>query len=108
MKTENAATATKPVVTAETNVQPAPTAKAAITAVNDRKYKLSASCPSSFKGAQRQIVRNILANSKEPMTPAEVAPLADAAGLKSITPTLASVRYHLHHLQLLGFAEVTK
>lgn len=104
MKTETSA---KPTVTAETNVIAAP-AKATVTSVNDRKYKLTESCPSSFKGAQRQIVRNILANSKEPMTPAEVAPLADQAGLKSITPTLASVRYHLHHLQLLGFAETSK
>jgi hypothetical protein len=79
--------------------------KPVVTAVLDRKYSITDKPVEAFKGAQRRITYSILAGSKSPMTVAEIAPLADAAGLKSKTPTTASVRYHLHHLVKDGFAK---
>jgi hypothetical protein len=75
-----------------------------VTPVNARRYTLAASAPLVAKGKQRQIVLNLLRAATNPMTPEELAPLADAAGLYAVGGTLPSVRYHLHHLVLSGHA----
>jgi len=78
-----------------------------ITPVNARSYSASAQLQATYKGKQRQIVANILRASKEPLTPEQIAPLAESMGLTAVGGVLPSVRYHLHHLVLLGHAEWT-
>lgn len=81
------------------------TTKMKDTPVNERFYKL-VNGPVNAKGAQRRIVIDILATHENPMTALEVSKLAEAQGLKAVGGVLPSCRYHLHHLVLLGIAEV--
>lgn len=75
-----------------------------VTPVNARRYTLAASAPLTAKGKQRQIVLDILRAAEKPMTPEEIAPIATSKGLTAVGGVLPSVRYHLHHLVLLGHA----
>jgi hypothetical protein len=51
-----------------------------------------------FDSRQRTITYAALAKLAKPSTIAEIAAVADTMGLKSKTPTTASVRYHLTYL----------
>lgn len=108
-KTSNAVVAaanTKPAVKAEApKTAPVKAEKPAEpvikdTPVDERRYDLldRKSEPAKFRGKQRQIVYNILRESTEPMTIAQVVPLATKAGLTATGGVAPSVKYHLHHL----------
>ena len=78
------------------------------TPVADRKYQLQENCPVSFKGKQRQIVRDILAtDQKKEWTLKEVTKLAIEKGLQAVGGVEDSCRYHLHNLNLAGFVKVS-
>jgi hypothetical protein len=81
------------------------------TAVDDRLHKLTAETVKNkelkFRGKQRQIVLDVLRNSPDAMTIAQVAKLAAKAGLNAVGGVEPSVKYHLHHLTKDGFVEVT-
>jgi len=73
-----------------------PTART--TSVDNSKFelvKLPASMPAS---KQRSICLHILAAQEAPITIADAAKLADAAGLKTVDTTVNSVRYHFNAL----------
>jgi hypothetical protein len=84
-------------------VAPTSAATTKVTPVELRRYTLVGS-PQPAKGLQRQIVINLLAAATSPVTIADLAPLASAAGLRAVGGVAPSVRYHLHHLCLLGQA----
>jgi hypothetical protein len=75
-----------------------------VTPVLSRSYSRTATLAATYKGKQRQIVAAILRSATEPLTPEQVAKLAEEAGLTAVGGVLPSVRYHLHHLCLLGEA----
>jgi hypothetical protein len=78
-----------------------------VTPVLARSYAATATLAATYKGKQRQIVASILRAAEQPLTPEQIAPMAEAAGLTAVGGVLDSVRYHLHHLVLLGHAEWT-
>jgi hypothetical protein len=81
-----------------------PTSK--VVPVLNRTYKITSTCPSSFKGKQRQIVRDVIATDKEKYwTIQEVSDLARSKGLSAVGGVLESVRYHLHNLKLSQHVE---
>ena len=86
-------------VVSETKIKPTP--------VNERLYKIVKPSTMPFKGPQRQIVYDALAGSSEPMSVDAVVKIATAKGLRAVGGIGPSCRYHLHHLVLLGFVEVT-
>jgi hypothetical protein len=88
------------------STQAATPAKPVITPVLERQYSLLTPPTSIPKGRQRQIVLAILLDAKKPMTPVEIAPLAEEMGLRAVGGILPSVRYHLHHMVKLGIAQV--
>jgi hypothetical protein len=74
-----------------------------VTKVDARVYTPSSpTAAHSFKSAQRTITYAALMTLGSG-TIEQVAKLADEAGLKSKTPTIASVRFHLHYLCLDGY-----
>lgn len=75
-----------------------------VTSVLSRRYTVATLPTTQPKGKQRQIVLAILASADGPLTPEQVATKADALGLTAVGGVLPSVRYHLHHLCLLGHA----
>lgn len=75
------------------------------TAVNDRKFKLIKEPSMAFKGRQRQIVIEVLKAAKEPMSGDEIAIPAATLGLQATAGVAASVKWHLHHLVLMGYVE---
>lgn len=79
-----------------------------VTPVLARTYSATATLAPSYKGKQRQIVATILRSSKVALSPEQVAKQAEAAGLTAVGGVLPSVRYHLHHLVLLGHAAWTE
>ena len=79
--------------------------KATVTPVMNRKYTRTDMPVEVFRGKQRQIVATILNAAKEPMSVEEVSKLAAEAGLVAIGGVIPSVRYHLHHLGLLGYVK---
>jgi hypothetical protein len=91
--------------TAVATATPVEKAEPKIKPVNARKYSLSQNPSIPPKGKQRLIVLSILNNAKSPMTPEEISPLAEKMGLTATGGVLPSVRYHLHHLVLLGIAK---
>ena len=107
-----AATTQKPTVVAEQpkpaeTVKEAPKAEAPkVTPVNDRLYRFKAAPSVPPRGRQRQIVLDILQKAKEPIKLSEVTKLATEAGLQAVGGVGPSCRYHLHHMCLLGIAEV--
>jgi hypothetical protein len=76
----------------------------------ERRYELIKSPTERPKGLQRKIVLEILENAKAenkgPMTSKEVAKLAGQMGLVAAAGVEPSCGYHLHQLELLGFAKV--
>jgi hypothetical protein len=76
------------------------------TPVNERQYKLIAQPSLPPKGKQRQIVLSALSASTEPQSVKQVAEFAAKAGLQAVAGVEPSCKYHLHHLVLLGLAEV--
>lgn len=78
-----------------------------VTAVEDRLYKLAGDVPTGMKSKQASIVLSILKSADGPMKIADVAPLAEKAGLVAKGGVEPSVRYHLHHLTKGGVTEVT-
>lgn len=70
--------------------------------VNDRRYVLVSNPSTPVKGKQRQIVLSVLNEQKRPMTVEEMTPLCEEKGLTAVGGVGPSVRYHLHHLTLLG------
>lgn len=79
-----------------------------VTPVLARTYAATPALAPTYKGRQRQIVADILRSSKVALTPEQIAPLAAAKGLTAVGGVLPSVRYHLHHLTLLGHASWTE
>lgn len=75
------------------------------TAVNDRRFKLIKEPSMAFKGRQRQIVIEVLKTAKEPMSGDEIAIPAATLGLQATAGVAASVKWHLHHLVLMGYVE---
>lgn len=75
-----------------------------IVPVLTRSYSLTTSVlpVSSYKGKQRQIVVQTLLDSKIPMTPEQMVGPCTEKGLTAVGGILPSIRYHLHHLTLLG------
>lgn len=86
--------------------KPTTEVKPKATPVNERLYKFIAQPSIPPKGKQRQIVLSIMAGSKEPLTVGQVAKAATTAGLTAVGGVEPSCRYHLHHLEKLGFVEV--
>lgn len=76
------------------------------TPVEERKYQVVEKVARSFKGKQRQLVYDVLNGSEIPMNIEEVAALL-ASTLVAKGGVEPSVRYHLHHLQLMKLVEVT-
>lgn len=87
------------------NTNEVATEKRAVTPVNSRLYNLISEPSLPSRGKQRIAVLSVLRAAKEPMTPEQIEPLATAAGLSAIGGNLASVRYHLHQLKLMGHVE---
>jgi len=76
-----------------------------VTPVNERKFVLAVDRP-QVKSKQASTVLDILAASQDPMTIEEIAPLAEAKGLKAVGGVTPSVRYHLHHMTKEGITKV--
>ncbi len=112
--TETPAPESTDTVTAEepkTTEEPVAELKEKVTPVEERGYYHVADPAKPFKGKQRQIVASILKdlstgeNATSP-TIKQVTTIAKKAGLVAKGGVEPSVRYHLHHLVLLGFAAV--
>jgi len=71
----------------------------------DLSYKLSANCPSVWKGGQRQIVYDILKSEDRFWTLSEVAAIATVKGLQASGGVTDSCGYHLHNMAKLGVLE---
>lgn len=90
---------------------PAAELKDKVTPVEDRGYYHVADPAKPFKGKQRQIVAQILKDlsiGENAISPTikQVTTVAKKAGLVAKGGVEPSVRYHLHHLVLLGYAAV--
>ena len=71
--------------------------------VEDRTFQVAESCPTAWKGKQRQIVVDILKSDKDrAWTLTEIVTLANEKGLTAVGGVTDSVKYHLHQLVLLG------
>lgn len=69
----------------------------------DRTFRIAESCPTSWKGKQRQIVVDILKSDEErEWTLADIVHGAIERGLTATGGVTDSVKYHLHQLSLLG------
>lgn len=76
-----------------------------IVPVLNRTYSIVSVPTTTPKGKQRQIVLNILVREGRPMTISEVTKIWETEFIHINTPVdgvTNSVRYHLHHLTLLG------
>lgn len=82
--------------------------KTIVVPVLTRQYSVVNAPSTPPKGKQRQIVLNILLRENKPMGIAEVAKIWDSEFRNINVPVdgiLNSVRYHLHHLTLLGITK---
>jgi len=93
-------------------VKAEPVLKEKTTPVEDRIYAIVTEPQTPFKGKQRQIVFGTLkdlTSGDEAMagaTIAQVTAVAKKVGLVAKGGVEPSVRYHLHHLTLLGFTKI--
>ena len=73
-----------------------------------KKYIKTAQTPEWFNGEQRRIIYTALFEQNGPFTANDLLPQVETMGLKSKTPIIESIAYHLHQLQILGFIEIAK